>query len=40
MFLNSSVGDLRLLRAVYAEDPLIREVTTNLLANLILIDTE
>jgi hypothetical protein len=39
-WLNDSVGAVRVLRDVYGDDPIIKEVCTNLLANFILIDTE
>lgn len=38
--LNRCVAQVRALRAVYASDPLIKEVCTNLLAGFILVDGE
>lgn len=38
--LNRVVAEVRALREVYNGDPLIREVTTNILAGLILVDGE
>ncbi len=38
--LNRVVAEVRALRSVYGNDPLIREVTTNILAGLILVDGE
>lgn len=38
--LNQVYREVRQLRAVYHNDPLIKEVTTNILAGLILVDCE